>query len=96
MKRKKRVTKPPRTRRRSTGRLAIAVVIKAPFEMSGRPHGDFAAFVEVERNEAIERAIEARAEWGARQNESYRILVGELTEEVQVPTQFKLTKIKGE
>lgn len=61
--------------------------------LSGRPEGDWGSFVALSQDDAVGRAVKARAKWEAKGYGPYQIFVGTLTAEVIVPTNFKLVKL---
>jgi len=76
--------------------MYIAVIVrKESVTRSKRFLGDYAAFVDVEKEDAVKRAIEARRSWERNGHGPYRILVGKLSAEVKVPVQFELVSLKG-
>jgi len=71
----------------------IAVVTSTEAGNSKRPFGDFSAFVDETKDAAIAHAINARKAWQENGKSIYRILVGELTEEVTIPIKYSLTPL---
>lgn len=69
--------------------LLICVVLRADGSASRRPHGDFASFIGFDQEELVERAHRAMEEWSYGKN-TYKLVVGVLTHEVQFPTAYKL------
>ncbi len=47
-----------------------------------------------DKDSVIQTAVEMRAEWHSKGNGPYRILVGELDEEVVVPVQYSTIPLK--
>jgi hypothetical protein len=60
---------------------------------SGRPNGDLASFVSKKKEHAIKLAIAARDKWQGKGFGPYSIYVGKLTEVVETPKTFTLTRI---
>jgi hypothetical protein len=73
-------------------KMYVAVVTKA-CELSGRPEGDWASFVNKNQKDAVAAAMKARSKWEAKGFGPYKILVGVLTQEVNVPVKFELAPI---
>lgn len=64
--------------------------------MSNRkPHGDWSCFIHENKEAAIKKATIAVKKWNeeVHRNSPYRILVGELTEEVSTPIEYELVPI---
>jgi hypothetical protein len=74
-------------------KLFIAVVLKAG-QASQRTDGDWACFVNKDKKVAITQAIKARSKWEAKGFGPYQIQAGTLTQEVNIPVEFKLAAIK--
>lgn len=73
-------------------KIYVAVVHKA-WQLSGRPDGDWASFINKNEKEAVKAAIKARDHWEKKGFGPYQIWVGELTAAVHVPVQYKLKAI---
>jgi hypothetical protein len=83
--------------------MFVAVVFKKhtdSYPNSHRPEGDWASFVSDTKEDAITKAITSAQEWGREFSDSinarrgpYQILVGELTHEAQVPTNYRLVSL---
>ncbi len=74
-------------------KIYCAVVTNA-WQLSGRPEGDWASFLNKNKNSAIEAAVKARAKWEAKGYGPYKIWVGVLSQEVNIPVKFELAAIK--
>jgi hypothetical protein len=74
--------------------LYVAVVVSGSqircgvMESCRVPFGDWASFIGNDKDEVVRRALEAVRKWG-----QYQIWIGTLTDEVVVPTNFKLVKL---
>jgi hypothetical protein len=74
-------------------KLYVAVVDKETVDYrSARPRGDWAAFVDPDRDEAVGLALAARLRWGSH----YRVLVGELTGEAREPVQYNIVELDAQ
>lgn len=73
-------------------KIYVAVVHKA-WQRSGRPEGDWGSFVNKNKKAAIAAAIAARKKWEAKGFGPYQIWVGVLTEDLQIPVEYKLQDI---
>ena len=73
--------------------IYVAVVTKA-WQLSERPEGDWASFLNKNKKDAVAAAIKARTKWEAKGNGPYEIWVGTLTQQVHVPNNFELVTIK--
>ena len=72
--------------------MYVAVVIRDG-SVSGRPSGDWAGFVNEDKDLAVGKALKAREKWESSSNYGpYKVLVGELTEEVIAPKVQYATK----
>jgi hypothetical protein len=62
---------------------------------SNRPMGDWSCFVDVTKEAAAQRALDAAAKWYNPDNGRgpYHVVVGELTESVRVPVRFELVAL---
>ncbi len=91
-------TKKKRVRRvtRKASALFVAVVLKDDDGYnSGRQDGDWASFVGFDKAQEIGRAIEAKKKWESKGYGPYQIFVGTLTENVTLPTNYKVTKLQA-
>ena len=68
----------------------FATVVVVSRNSQRKDGGDWAAFVAETKDEAIRRALIAKDGWQKAGHGPYRILVGELTEEVTVPVEYTL------
>jgi len=73
-------------------KIYVAVVHKA-WQLSGRPDGDWASFVNKNKKAAIAAAMKARDRWEKKGFGPYQIWTGELTEAVNVPVEYELEAI---
>jgi hypothetical protein len=74
-------------------RRYAAVVMRKGTNYSDRsPHKDWSCFVDAKKEDAVKRALAAARSWAQRYGE-YDILVGQLTESVNIPVQFELVKL---
>jgi len=73
--------------------IYVAVVTKA-WQLSQRPEGEWASFLNKNKKDAIAEAMKARTKWEAKGQGPYEIWVGTLTQQVNVPTKFELVAIK--
>jgi hypothetical protein len=91
-----------KTKTKKPGALWIAVIAGSSYTppdagliLSARGKwGDWSSFLGA-KTAVIEQAIQARAEWEAKGSGPYVILLGTITEKVQLPTNFKVVKLKG-
>jgi hypothetical protein len=76
-----------------TPKIYVAVVHKA-WNLSGRPDGDWASFLDKNKNNAVDKAVKAKRKWEAAGNGPYKIWVGELTQAVSFPQEYVLGDIE--
>lgn len=76
-------------------KIYVAVVTKA-WELSGRPDGDWACFLDKNQKMAIAKAANARAKWEAKGYGPYKIWVGILNYAVNIPVKYELEPITEE
>lgn len=73
--------------------LHVAVVDRPSSNYySGRPEGDFAAFISEDKDDVIQRALVARNKWG---RDRYRVPYGILDYEVTEPVKYKLVSLES-
>lgn len=83
-----------RTTKKSALYVAVVCAENSGMLRSGRPEGDWAAFINTDRACAISAALRARSKWTASGRFGpYRVLVGTLSENVLTPTNYKLVKL---
>ena len=80
---------------RTTAKVLHVAVVLRPGLTSGRPDGDWGAFVSLDKDDAIEAAIAAKTRWEAKNYGPYEIYKGTLSELVTLPTNWKLSKLKA-
>lgn len=73
----------------------IAAVCKL-WDRSGRTEGDWSCFIDKNKNAAITKALNAKRKWEEKGYGPYRVLVGNLVEEVAVPMRYRLRPIEEE
>jgi uncharacterized 2Fe-2S/4Fe-4S cluster protein (DUF4445 family) len=71
----------------------VAIVMRQDDPSSNRADGSWACFVDTDKDEAIKKAIEATKRYESRGNGPYDILVGSLTDKVEVPVAYELVKL---
>jgi hypothetical protein len=71
----------------------VAIVMRQDDPISNRSDGSWACFVDTDRDEAIKKAIEATKRYESRGNGPYDILVGSLTDKVEMPVAYELVKL---
>jgi len=73
--------------------IYVAVICKKLWERSTRDHGDWASFIDKNKNNVITKALKARNEWERKGYGPYIILVGTLEEEATIPANYELRPI---
>jgi hypothetical protein len=76
--------------------IYVAVVCKPPWTRSERTHGDWASFIDKNKNNVITKALKARNEWERKGFGPYTILVGNITEEAVLPQDYTLQPLGEE
>ena len=77
------------------GAVLYVAVVDRPADSfrSRRPHGDYSAFIGLDRDEVIRRALRARDDWGP---DLYPVLVGVLDSEAREPVRYEVVPLAAD